>query len=205
MISIISQRLAEKLYDLVENKHEVDYLRYGIEIILSGFIKLIVLLITALVLGLLQPMITVLFTFVLFRTLTGGYHYSTYGRCLVVGLLMMTGISYFSVKLAVFLNFQILLSLLIISFLLGLILTYRFAPSNHFYKQITDRQKQKLRKYAFIAIVIWSFLICYLLTNSYSLELILASILGFLFQMSTIHPYSYSFVNKIENLIERVN
>ncbi|OIJ12246.1 hypothetical protein BKP37_14295 [Anaerobacillus alkalilacustris] len=203
MISQVSLRLAKALSSFGEKEVEVDYLRYGIEIILCGFIKLLVLFGTAHALGLLQPMITVLTTFAFFRTLTGGHHYSTYIRCLTAGLLMMTSISFFSTKLAPFFDFSILLGLLCFSTIFGLVLTYKYAPSNHFYKKTTEAQKVKLKKLAFVTTLLWMFLMTYFLVNSFSTNLILASMIGFLFQMSTIHPYSYSLVNKIEKSLER--
>ncbi|MCT8139394.1 accessory gene regulator B family protein [Anaerobacillus sp. CMMVII] len=203
MTNYVSTKIAEALGEYVERKTEVDYIRYGIEIMFNGLIKLLVLLGASYLLGLFHPMLWIFSTFVVFRGLTGGHHYSTFLRCLVVGLTMMLGISYLTVRIKDIFDFNFLIALLFIALTFGLILVYKFAPSNHFYKKCNDYQKNKLRKYSLYAVSLWGLLMYFLITNSYSTELVLASIFGFLFQIGSIHPYSYLFVNKIEKMIER--
>lgn len=205
MINNISQKIAETLCEYIERTTEVDYLRYGVEIIIRGFIKIFTLLTAAFFLGLFLPMISVLFTFILFRCLTGGHHYSTYLRCLSVGLIVMLSFSLIATKIASFIDFYLTLTLLFFTILVGMFFSYKYAPSNHFYKKMTERHKKILKKYSLVAIIIWGFALYYLIYNSYSSELVLASLFGFLFQIGSIHPYSYIFVNKIELLLERGN
>ncbi|OMP66440.1 accessory gene regulator B family protein [Domibacillus epiphyticus] len=203
MITIISYKAAVLLSEYSEKKDEVDFLRYGIEILLGGFIKIIVLFLTAGILGVFQPMVWVFFTFALFRSLTGGHHYSTYRRCLIAGLVIMTGTSCIASYAAEFIPSDVLLSMLCGSAAMGFYFAYIYAPSNHFYKKSTDKQKEKLRKYSFLMILAWSFLMYILLLTNYSSVLILASILGFSFQMGSIHPYTYKIVNTIETFLNR--
>jgi accessory gene regulator B len=202
MISYVSQRIAESLSVFVERTNDVDYLRYGIEILIRGFIKILILLVSAFLLDLLLPMIIVLSTFIFFRFLTGGHHYSTYVRCLFIDLIIMLTISYIATKLAL-LNSSIILALLCFSIVVGLFLSYKYAPSNHFYKKITEQHKSKLKKYSLFSIIIWGLVMFYLISNSYSKELIFASMLSFLLQLSSIHPYSYILVNRLEKMLER--
>ncbi|MCT2534709.1 accessory gene regulator B family protein [Aquibacillus koreensis] len=203
MITVASEKLAVRLCKYIDRSTDVDYLRYGIEIIIRGTIKFLALLTTAYILGVIYPMIFVFFTFVFFRFLTGGHHYSTYIRCLTVGLIMIVGISYVVNIIGDMIDTGTLIVLLISSTLFGIILIYKYAPSNHFYKKFTTLQKKKLKQYAIATVVIWSILLHVLIFGSFSTEPILASILGFIFQIGSIHPFSYLVVNKIERLIER--
>ncbi len=203
MISNLSKRLPVILCDYIEKTTEVDYVRYGIETIIRGLIKFLTLFITAYILGLLLPMVIVVFTFSFFRFLTGGHHYSTYRRCLFAGLLSMLAMSFLATKLAFSVGNLEILSLICFSVFVGLFLSYQYAPSNHFYKKITDAQKSKLKNYSLIGIIIWALIMYYLIFRDSSNEIILASIFGFLFQIGTIHPVSYQMVNKVESLLER--
>ena len=80
MISNLSNKMAQSLSIYVGRNTEVDYLRYGIEVIIRGFIKFLIIIIVAILFNLVTPMIAILTTFAFFRALTGGYHYSTYLR-----------------------------------------------------------------------------------------------------------------------------
>lgn len=202
MISLVSERIAQTLGDYVDRNTEVDYIRYGVEILIRGSIKFTILLVAAFLFGLFSPMLSVLVTFIIFRFFTGGHHYTTYFRCLLVGLITMLFLSFISSKLTLFIDFQVILGLLCFSLFTGLFLAYKYAPSNHFYKKITDTQKNKLKRFSFLAIIIWGGIIYILALNSYSTEIILASLFGFLFQIGTIHPFSYLIVNKFEQLLE---
>lgn len=203
MINNVSRKIAEVLCDYVERTKEVDYVRYGIEIFIRGFIKLITIVLVAYAFGVFLPMMVVVVTFSFFRFLTGGHHYSTYIRCLFVGLFVMLSLAFISTKLANFVNSATVNLALLCSVLFGFYLSQKFAPSNHFYKKLTDHHKFILKRLSLLAIMIWGILVYLLNLNSVSIDLILASIFGFLLQIISIHPYSYVFVNKIENLLER--
>lgn len=203
MINLASRKVAEVLSDYVGRSKDVDYIRYGIEIMIRGFIKLLVLFFIAYAFGLLLPMIIVWSTFVVFRFITGGHHYSTYLRCLIVGTLSLVSIAYFVTKFEYVFDRSGLLVLSTYTIIIGLYFSFKYAPSNHFYRKMTEHQKGRLKIVSVIAVSVWGNLIFLLIYSSVSTALILASILGFLFQMMSIHPYSYLFVNNVEKLLER--
>lgn len=203
MITNVSERLAVIIGQYTEREEDTDYIRYGLEILIGGLVKMIVLFSSAYLLGVLQPMIWVFCTFALFRSLTGGHHYSTYGRCLVAGFILLVGIAYTVVKVESFVSLSNVTFILYVTTICGVVLAYKYAPSNHFYKKSTEKQKEKLRLSSFIAIACWFILIYYLIYVSYDMELILASIAGFLFQLSSLHPYTYKFVEEVEKILER--
>lgn len=203
MIYQLSRKLSVILCDISGKKQEIEFVRYGLEIIIGALFKLIALLLTAYLFGVVHTMLWAFITFASFRALTGGHHYSTYSRCLISGIITLIGISYAASKLANIITYPIVLVVLFFSLLFGIFLVYRYAPSNHFYKKINEYQKYLLRKLSFFALFLWAVLIFYLLTTDEFSEYALASILGFIVQLSSIHPLSYSFVEKFENLLNR--
>ncbi|MCK0469896.1 accessory gene regulator ArgB-like protein [Halalkalibacter sp. APA_J-10(15)] len=200
MITKISRYVAKRLCMYTNRQQEIEHVRYGLEIILGGMLKWICLMGVAFILGVVPAMVATLLTFSIFRMATGGYHYSTYFRCFIAGLLSMTAISFVASKVMVQYNEQFLFISISIVFIVGLLCIYLYAPSNHFYKKSTKKQRKKLQQFAFILLFIWVILI-YNLVNI-NAEIVWASVLGLLFQLSSTLPLSYKIVRKVENIIE---
>lgn len=201
MITNVSRKLAGILCHYSNRKQEIDVVRYGLEIILGGIVKAIILLAISAFFSITDVMLSFFLTFAIFRGITGGHHYSTYGRCLSAGLVIIIGISLVVNKTFDYISNEILLTTVCLSVLFAFSLTYLYAPSNH-YKKSTQQQRNNLRNFAFLLIALWGILVVYLLTTSFSTELILASIIGFVLQISSIHPVTYFWVNKIESIID---
>ncbi|MFA9557651.1 accessory gene regulator B family protein [Evansella sp. AB-rgal1] len=204
MINQISQRTAVFLCNLTDRNKEVEYVRYGLEIIIGAILKGFTLLGLAYILGFIIPMLGVFITFAVFRSLTGGHHYSTYSRCLFSGVIIFLSISFASTKLVNIISSEKYVVLLLLSVLFGLLLAYFYAPSNHFYKKMSERQLEKLRKLSLFFIFLWGGIIYFLHTKFGLQEWILASILGFIAQLSSIHPITYKFVERMEEFINRM-
>ncbi|WP_062051888.1 accessory gene regulator ArgB-like protein [Bacillus sp. JCM 19034] len=200
MITIMSRTIAKKLCGYLDKQEEVEYVRYGLEIIIGGLWKWVCLFGAAAILGVVPEMIGTLLTFAIFRVVTGGFHYSTYLRCLIAGLFSMLAISVIVSHVFVQLNEQVLFILIGCTFIIGLIMIYLYAPSNHFYKKMTNTHRKKLQQMAFVLLFVWV-IINYNLVSIYY-EIAWASTLGLLFQLSSTHPLSYKLVSKVENLID---
>ncbi|UTW70179.1 accessory gene regulator B family protein [Anaerobacillus sp. HL2] len=103
MMTDVSSKLAKTLCNYTNQEQQEDYVRYGLEIILGGLLKLFIILTISEILGIVDIMLAAFLTFAIFRSFTGGHHYSTYGRCLIVGLITMLLISFGAIKLTNFL------------------------------------------------------------------------------------------------------
>lgn len=200
MIAVLSRTIAKRLCYYSNKQEEVEYVRYGLEIIIGGIWKWICLFGGAVVLGIVPEMIATMMTFAIFRTVTGGFHYSTYFRCLIAGLISILAISYLAANIVVLVNDQVLLIVIGCTFIIGLVMISLYAPSNHFYKKMTEIHRKKLKQMAFLLLIVWV-IINYRLVSNYN-EIALASTFGLLFQFSSTHPLSYQFVRKVENLID---
>lgn len=201
-VSTISRQLAAKLGNSTGKSSEVEYLRYGIEILITGIFKGFCLYFTAYLLNILIEVIWLSLTFVIFRSLTGGHHYSTYRRCLIAGLLIMNG-SAFSVQFITRTLSPWLSYLIIFAILFGIYSCIKFAPSNHFYRKMTEVQRSKLKSLSLLLIFLWGGLILMLVYTGYTNALILSSFLGFMLQIISLYPVSYSITKKIENILDK--
>ncbi|GAE29647.1 accessory gene regulator ArgB-like protein [Halalkalibacter hemicellulosilyticus] len=200
MITKISRYVAKRLCMYSNRQQEIEYVRYGLEIIIGGVWKWLCLMGVAFILGIVPAMLATLITFAIFRMATGGYHYSTYFRCFIAGLVSMTALSLVASKVMVQFSEQFLFISISIVFIVGLLIIYLYAPSNHFYKKSTKKHRKKLQQFAFFLLFVWVILI-YNLVNM-NTEIVWASVLGLLFQLSSTLPLSYKIVSKVENIIE---
>lgn len=198
----LSSSLSKMICHYANKKEEVEFVRYGLEIILGGLIKLGFLFLFSVIFDVKLIMVIVVLTFALFRSVTGGHHFSTYPRCLIAGTAVMLLLSLLTKKLEFYFTFELLLLISLFSILFGLLMTYYYAPSNHFYKKSNDHQRKALRYLAFTFILLWGMLIFYLIKISFSYVLTIASVLGFLYQISSLHPITYRSVNKIEQILD---
>lgn len=148
--------------DLENKKTEV--IRYGLEIIIGALIKGIVILGSAYILGIIKPVIIAIITTGIFRTFSGGYHCSTYARCLIFSILMLFIIS-FSSKLfsVVFSKYYIAIIIICVS-LLALYVIGKWVPVDNVCKPITREKKRlRFRFFSLIYVIVWSVGILYFL------------------------------------------
>lgn len=182
--------------------NDLDYLRYGIEVLITGTIKFLCLYLSAFFLGILEEMICLSLTFILFRLFSGGYHYSKYQHCLLAGLLIFNSFSYISLKVSPIVN-ESIVYLLFMCTCIGLFTCFRYAPSNHFYRKMIEDQKKKLRNCSLILIFIWGLFLFILVKITVPSSLILSSITGFILQMVTLYPATYRISQKFEGYLNK--
>lgn len=87
MINKLSHQAIQKLYQTYPDlfpEEKKDYMRYGLEIIIGEFVKLILLMFFFFITGLFKPFLHTLLIFWCLRFWGGGYHYKTFKGCLFV-------------------------------------------------------------------------------------------------------------------------
>ena len=88
MVKVFSKRLAAGLGSRLQSDiDQIEVYAYGLELVLYAIIKVVVILGSAFILGILESTLYYLCSFILLRFFGGGVHLSTYGRCLAVGLI----------------------------------------------------------------------------------------------------------------------
>lgn len=86
LIARISQLFARKLAVASGYVEEEDFLRYGFELLIGYFIKVVILLTIAMSLHITAETIILVHAFVSLRIFSGGQHLSTYLSCLLFSL-----------------------------------------------------------------------------------------------------------------------
>jgi accessory gene regulator B len=113
---------------------------YGLEIIISALAQIVGLVIIGMLMGILDKMIRVAFSFALLRAFAGGYHADTCLKCFMMTLVMCIG----GIKLAELASTSTV-SLIIIS-VASIVLVYKRAPVETSHKPMTEKGRRKNRK-----------------------------------------------------------
>lgn len=197
MIHKIAKQMARYIgKSTAATRNETAKICYGLEIILSMVIKACLLLLTSYFLGVLFPMLIVLLTASGFRTLTGGAHCSTFCRCLCAGLLVFNGLGYLTRVIASSFNTTTASPIISIIAILGLIITYKYAPADAVIKPGKNHHRKKIIKEVSLALIIVWFSTMILIVspmtfNSYWKEIMIGSALGFTWQCFTVTPLGF--------------
>ncbi|HJV44248.1 MAG TPA: accessory gene regulator B family protein, partial [Bacillota bacterium] len=154
-ISQLSQKLAASLYDYSNGDVSISKLRYGIETILTGFIKLGTFFGISLYMGIFHEMLIALVTFIPLRLISGGAHLSTYIRCLLAGGTWFVLSSFLSQKYLTEVSVITCISAIIITCFISLLICIKYAPNSHGYRKIDDVKQKKLKRLSIGFIVIY--------------------------------------------------
>lgn len=127
---------------------EYEIYRYGIEVILSNSIGMIVILLTSLYFNIIDQGIIFIIIFAELRSKTGGYHCNTYLWCNI------TYICTFMIYLGVmqYLTYSLCLALMGVCFIITLCL----APVDHYNKELNNEEKKKFKKQSIICFVLFT-------------------------------------------------
>ena len=140
------------------SKYNIQVYYYGLQIIIGGINKFLLLIIPGLLLNILPQLLLVTFSFASLRIWTGGLHYDSYTKCSYISLLSFT----ITALLAKYIILNQFISMLIFLSVLFLILIY--APIEHPNRPIKEKEKIKFK---IIALFVLSTLtIIHMFTNN---------------------------------------
>jgi accessory gene regulator B len=183
---------------LAENHQKKAIYYYGFQIVIGGIVKGIALVLAALVLGILRETVITILFFASLRTIAGGYHMSTYGKCMVTSMAMLLA-GGFIVKYAhQYFSAEVFIILSIIIYTAGFISIMKWAPADTPNKRITDPKKRKsLKMWSLVHINLW--LAASIILSCYKInELVIAGCFGIILAIFIITPAGYSFFGFIE-------
>jgi len=150
-IKLISYFLSKHLHNKIQKYHNQGYdmgkcskyniqvYYYGLQIIIGGINKFLLLIIPGLLLNILPQLLLVTFSFASLRIWTGGLHYDSYTKCSYISLLSFT----ITALLAKYIILNQFISMLIFLSVLFLILIY--APIEHPNRPIKEKEKIKFK------------------------------------------------------------
>ena len=209
MIHTIAKQMAQHIgKNIAATQNETVKIGYGLEIILAVVVKGSILVLTSYLLGVLSPMLIVFFTASGFRILTGGAHCGTFCRCLCAGLIVFNGLGYVTRVISNSFNTAITIPIITIIAILGLVITYKYAPADAIIKPHKNHHRKKIaRDVSMALIIVWYSTIILIISpmtfNLYYKEIMIGSALGFIWQFFTITPFGFKLFQYTDEFFNR--
>lgn len=189
------KKLATHLALTIRNKGEsqvpVEIVSYGLEIVLNLGTQLTLLAIISYLLDIFPTVMIAVLAAIIFRTFSGGNHFSTFISCTVVSILLFIGIGYLAKLLS------IRSEVIIILFFTNACISARWAPYNP--KRKYSESKKRALKFTSVLLLLGTLNICLLLPIKDSL--VTAMALGLTWQTLSITPLGVAFIRKADVLI----
>ena len=140
----LAKNLAKKicLVNDITDSEKKENIAYGLEILLSTAVSVLIITILAILLGTFGETILFLLPFMLLRTYSGGYHAQTHFRCFLI--------LFFAFCINLILNSMII----IFSAIASVIIILKFAPVEDKNHPLSKRQKKNNRKICMIMLSI---------------------------------------------------
>jgi len=200
----LSLKLGDYLSQLINEPGKAPVLAYGLELIIGESVKLLILILSAYLMGLLTPMLFFLSTAVPLRVLTGGQHCSSSFRCLITTLIFFSLLVFLSESLIGIISGNYLLLFALISSVIFVIIIEYFGPGYSInYKEHSGALTRKVKKHTYISITLWLLvlLIFMYLVNDLKLQslFITSSSFGVLWQGFLVTPPGHLFIRAVDN------
>jgi accessory gene regulator B len=200
-----SYGLAKMLSNNLNESHQKRYVYYfGLQLLIGTIVKMVILVVLSLALGIFNGTMMSMAFFATLRTIIGGYHMDTYGKCLMASALMYLvagAVIEYTINLW---DTTGLIIFSLISLIIILYSVYKWAPVDTPNKPITDPDEiKKLRRKGFIHIAVWS-VFCAVMIILNQTFLVLSSCLGLLIAVFIISPLGIWFFDNIRFGIDKV-
>ncbi|KEF36868.1 protein possibly involved in post-translational modification of quorum-sensing peptides [Schinkia azotoformans MEV2011] len=195
MITRISQLFARKLAIVSGYVEEEDFLRYGFELLIGYFIKVLLLLTIAVSLHITLQTIFLVLAFVSLRIFSGGHHLSTYLSCMIFSLGLFILLAVVATNPP-----QILINHLLITLHVAIILgmvSISCLPKENNNNPIIKSKKG----IPYFVLTIWYFIL--LVGYLFDMEptLILSSLFGLMLQYTSLTPIGVKIIEKVNQLL----
>ena len=145
----LAKNLAKKicLVNDITDSEKREIIAYGLEILLSTAVSVLIITILAILLGTFWETILFLLSFMLLRTYSGGYHAQTHFRCFLI--------LFFAFSINFMLNiFNINTTIIVFSALASVFIILRYAPVEDKNHPLSKKQKKNNRKICLIMLSI---------------------------------------------------
>lgn len=210
LIEKTSNNLAYRLSKALKlNKDQQEIIAYGaFNLIQTAWCILLVLLFGA-IFNVTVKAFIISFIISILRKYSGGAHASSPNRCALIGAFMSVGLALITNYINSYINFQVVISIGIITFILAYYAIHRYAPVDSPAKPIVkEATRQKMKKKSFFVLnilvtIVIVFLSSYLIFKAEFLLPIMSCIYaGVLCQVITLTPKGYLVLSKIDILLK---
>lgn len=181
--------------NLDKTEDELEILHYGTQVILISVYKLIILFVTSYFLKVFTYTLIAFIVFGILRSFANGVHADSSIKCIFLNYIVFLGNVYLSLHFT--LNRTLIITLLLIS----LILIIKYAPADTSERPLVSKKLRKSLKLKSIVIVLISYSVILLLSNSVYKNIIIYSILE---ESFLITPFAYFIFRKSYNNYENL-
>ncbi|OPX43228.1 accessory protein regulator protein B [Ruminiclostridium hungatei] len=188
---------------LNENHNRRSVYYYGFYIVFGTLVKGIILISVALLLGILVPSLLIVLVLSSLRLVAGGYHFDTYGKCLLVSLILIVIAALITQHTYIYWSTAFIAVFVLLVFSVSFYMLAKYAPKDTPTKPITDPQAiKRFKKLSIAYLGILLIISCILLLYNLKMH-VLAISFGVLFEIFSITPAGHSFFNKIRDSLSR--
>jgi accessory gene regulator B len=176
---------------------------YGLEILLGEIVKLIIIISSAWILGILPQVLTITISAGILRLASGGEHCSAYYRCLVGGTIWFLLLGWGVYSLNTILSPPVISVNAGLLFFISLAIIFKYAPGETENKPINgEAEREKFKKWS-VSIMLAYGLMLVLLSNSAVLgSFVLPMAVGIMAQAFTVSPAGYDFLHFIDRVLD---
>jgi len=176
---------------------------YGLQVIIGAIVKFIILFILAFVTETLLTTFLMAVVFASLRSIAGGYHMDTFGKCLGVSISMFMVFSIIARYTYPYWNDYYVIIFAIIAVAVSLFSICRWAPSDNPNRPITDpKEIKKFKNLSIAYLVIWT-VISFVLIYTKLYMIFLSFVFGLLLEIFSITPAGHTFFDFIKNRLKR--
>lgn len=197
MITRVSQLFARKLAIASGYVEEEDFLRYGFELLIGYFIKILVLLAIAMSLHITAQTFSLVLAFVSLRIFSAGQHLSTYLSCLLFSLGLFILLALVAANPPQIL-INHLLSVIHVAIFWGLVSISHLPKGNHNNPIIKGK-----KHIPYLVLAFWYFTLLIGYFFEIDPTLILSSLFGLMLQYTSLTPIGVKIIEKINWVIIR--
>ena len=174
---------------------DIEKIQYGLEILFINFFKLIILFISASLLGIFRYTLISFLIFSVLRTFACGAHGNSSFQCIIINYIIF----FSNVYCSIYINLNN--TFLIFVFLISLLLIYRYAPADTEERPLTSEKLRILLKIKSIVVAIFFFIVALLMRNPIYSSLVIYSVFS---ESLVITPIFYKILKKPYNNYKKI-
>lgn len=197
----LAKKIAHLLVKNTDGLVLEDEVRYGLEIVLGALGQILIITLTALLLGIVKEVVAAAVSAAIYRRYSGGPHCQALYRCTLTSLLTFVGLGYISIYLPIsYLPFYIVF----ITAFTAIVIHTR-VPVDNPINPISDEQIIKKRKQisysVLFAVLLASLCIGYVWEAK---QVSIALLLGLLWQNFTLLPWGHTYIKLWDQLFDKI-
>jgi len=194
----LANKVPNDKYPNVED--QIQIYEYGWMVIWGAILKISLLVTISSLLGILIPVMILTITFSSFRIIAGGYHFSSYNKCLVFSLVQFISTSLLLHRTLQYWSFSIIWLLLAICVIIGVYNIYYYAPRDTPNKPITEMSEiLRFKKLSYQYLAIWATIMIMIISMFELKIIVLSSCFGLLLELFSISKLGQLIYSRIDS------